>query len=417
MAEYDGQIYLDLCDPDWRAVEIDGEDWRIIARSPAKFRRPRGSQPIPMPERGGSIEELRPFLNVDDNAWVLIKAFLVATLRSSIPCPILLVKGEQGSGKTTSCRVISSLIDPRTSALRGAPREVRDLIAAARNSYVVCFDNLSRLPEELADAACRLATGGGFGGRELYTDHDEATFDAIRPLVFNAIPDLGAARPDFLDRALIVEFNNIESEQRRDEERFWSDFSTVRPRIHGALLDAVVAGLRNLPSVSIERLPRMADFANWATACEPGLSLKADEFLKTYKANRSEARNLALESSPLYEPLRDLAGVGFAGSIADLLLRLNELASESERRSVRWPKAANALSNLLRRMAGNLRAVGISIDFSRADRLGKRIVSVRSMVGKRSSVISASRSVSRERTTDQDNSPCTSSEKPFSDEC
>ena len=47
----------------------------------------------------------------------------------------------------------SSLIDPRTSALRGVPREVRDLTAAARNSWLVCFDNLSRLPEDLADAA------------------------------------------------------------------------------------------------------------------------------------------------------------------------------------------------------------------------------------------------------------------------
>jgi hypothetical protein len=76
----------------------------------------------------------------------------------------------------------------------------------------VCFDNLSRLPEDLADAACRLATGGGFGGRQLYSDHDEAIFDATRPLVFNAIPDLGTARPDFLDRALIVEFLSMNTE-------------------------------------------------------------------------------------------------------------------------------------------------------------------------------------------------------------
>ena len=109
-------------------------------------------------------------------------------------------KGEQGAGKSTACRVISSLIDPRTSALRGVLREVRDLTAAARNSRLVCFDNLSRLPEDLADAACRLATGDGFGGRQLYSDHDEAIFDATRPLVFNAIPDLGTARPDFLDQ-------------------------------------------------------------------------------------------------------------------------------------------------------------------------------------------------------------------------
>ena len=126
---------------------------------------------------------------------------LVAALLPDLPLAILVAKGEQGAGKLTACRVIGSLIDSRTSALRGVPREGT---AAARN-WLVCFDNLSRLPEDLAGAACRLATGGGFGGRQLYRDHSEAVFDATRPLVFNAIPDLGTARLDFLDRALVVE--------------------------------------------------------------------------------------------------------------------------------------------------------------------------------------------------------------------
>ena len=248
VAEHGGRLYLDLCDRDWRAVEIDDEGWRVVDRPPAKFRRTRGAQPLPEPERGGSLEELRPFFNVDHHGWILIRAFLVAALRPGFPLPILVAKGEQGAGKSTACRVISSLIDPRTSALRGVPREVRDLTAAARNSWLVCFDNLSRLPEELADAACRLATGGGFGGRQLYSDHDEAIFDATRPLVFNAIPDLGTARPDFLDRALIVEFLSIKPETRRDEARFWREFSERQPRILGALLDAAVAGLQQSPA-------------------------------------------------------------------------------------------------------------------------------------------------------------------------
>lgn len=133
------------------------------------------------------------------------------------------------------------------------------LIAAANNSWIVCFDNLSQLPDELADAACRLATGGGSGGQELYSDHDQAVFDAIRPMVFNAIPDLGAARPDFLDRTSIVEFSELKPEMRCDEARFWREFDGARGRILGALLDAAVAGLRNLPEVRIDHPPRMAE--------------------------------------------------------------------------------------------------------------------------------------------------------------
>ena len=389
VANHRGKLYLDLCDRAWRAVEIDAEGWRIVNRPPPRFHRARGSRPLPAPERGGSLDELRRFLNVDHQGWTLIKAFLVATLRPSVPCPILVAKGEQGAGKTTACRIISALVDPRTGALRGVPREVRDLTAAARNSWIVCFDNLSHLPEELADAACRLATGGGFGGRELYSDHDEAIFDATRPMVFNAIPDLGAARPDFLDRAMIVDFLEMKPEMRRDEAQFWREFEKVRPRILGALLDAAAAGLRNLPNVRLDQPPRMADFAIWVNACEESLGMKPGEALTTYQSNRAETHNLALESSPLYEPVAQLAREGFSGTVAELHARLNCVMSESMRRSVRWPKAPNALGNALRRMASNLRAVGIEIQFSRADIRGRRVVSLvcASEPRKRSSVI------------------------------
>jgi hypothetical protein len=69
------------------------------------------------------------------------------------------------------------------------------------------------------------------------------------------------------------------------------------------------------------------------------------------------------------------------------------MMSESMRRSVRWPKAPNALSNALRRMASNLRAVGINIQFSRADIRGRRVVSLvrASEPRKRSSVIVSDR--------------------------
>ena len=309
VAEHGGRLYLDLCDRAWRAVEVDDEGWRVVDRPPAKFRRTRGAQPLPEPERGGSLEELRPFFNVDQHGWILVRAFLVAALRPGFPLPILVAKGEQGAGKSTACRVISSLIDPRTSALRGVPREVRDLTAAARNSWLVCFDNLSRLPEDLADAACRLATGGGFGGRQLYSDHDEAIFDATRPLVFNAIPDLGTTRPDFLDRALIAEFLSIKPEMRRDEAHFWREFSARQPRILGALLDAAVAGLRNLPRVKLERPPRLADFALWVSACDEALGMKPGVAMAACQANCAEARDLALRLpalQPLTESARDL---------------------------------------------------------------------------------------------------------------
>jgi hypothetical protein len=212
-------------------------------------------------------------------------------------------------------------------------------------------------------------------------------------MVFNAIPDLGATRPDFLDRAVIVEFLDMKPEMRRDEAQFWREFEEVRPRILGALLDGATAGLRNLPNVKLDAPPRMADFALWVTACEQSLGMKPGESLTAYGSNRSETHNLALESSPLCEPVAELAQEGFSGTVTELHTRLTGMISESMRRSVRWPKAPNALGNALRRMAANLRAAGIEIQFSRADTQGRRLVSLVSGSGprKRSSVADSDR--------------------------
>ena len=125
----------------------------------------------------------------------------------------------------------------------------------------------------------------GFGGRALYSDHDEAIFDATCPIVFNAIPDLAATRQDFLDRAVVVEFLDMTRAMRRDEAQFWPEFEEARPRILGALLDAVAAGLRNLPNIKLAQPPRMADFAIWVNACEESLEMKPGEALAAYQYN------------------------------------------------------------------------------------------------------------------------------------
>jgi hypothetical protein len=45
------------------------------------------------------------------------------------------------------------------------------------------------------------------------------------------------------------------------EEEFWRAFHADRPGILGAVLDAIVGGLHELPSIQLVELPRMADYA------------------------------------------------------------------------------------------------------------------------------------------------------------
>ena len=53
--------------------------------------------------------------------------------------------------------------------------------AAARNGWIVAFENLSKIDQELSDGMCRVATGAGFGTRTLYSDLDETLVAVCRP--------------------------------------------------------------------------------------------------------------------------------------------------------------------------------------------------------------------------------------------
>jgi hypothetical protein len=202
VAEHADRLYLDLADEHWRAVAIAPDGWRVLGCPPVRFRRSPGMLPLPVPERGGSTEALRSFLNLSSgNDFALVVAWLLAPLRSGGPYPILVISGEQGTAKTVLSKLLRALIDPNVAPVRALPREERELMIAANNGHLLVFDNLSGLPGWLSDALCRLASGGSFAVRQLYTNDEEVLFKAARPILLSGIEDV-IGRPDLADRVL-----------------------------------------------------------------------------------------------------------------------------------------------------------------------------------------------------------------------
>jgi len=362
LAAHGDAIYLDLCNEAWEAVEITATRWRVVSDPPVKFRRARGMLALPTPTRGGNINDLRPFVNVaHEDDFVLIVSHPLAALRPNLPCPVLVLHGEHGSAKSTTAKVEKKLVDPAEPLLRSLPRDSRDLYIAASNSWVVALDNVSGLRTWLSDDLCRLATGGGFATRELYSDDEEKIFSALRAITLNGIDEV-ATRSDLIDRCILVELPIIPKKKRRNEADFWRDFEKVWPGILGALLDAVVCGLRNLPATRLESCPRMADFATWMVACEPALGWPPGTFLKAYECNRSAANEVALEASLIGEPILEISRKGgFVGTATELLHELDEVANEKLKKEQGWPKNGRSVAGQLKRIAPNLRAKGICV--------------------------------------------------------
>jgi hypothetical protein len=366
----DGKIYLDLCRDDWRVVAIDADGWHILEASPLPFVRPAGLRPLPLPRRDQlGIAALRPLVDIpDEQEWKLYVLWLVACFRPKGPYPILILNGEQGSAKTGTIKLARRLIDPAKVEVAKPPKSESedDLMIAAKSQWLVAYDNLSSINEDLADALCRLATGAGLQTRKLFTDDEQSLIEACRSIALNGIPDV-ASRGDLADRAIVLTAEAIPEERRPEEAEVDRQFAEAAPGILGALLDGVATGLKSraAAAAAMKRKPRMADFAVFAAAAAPAFGWSAEQFLEAYEANRKTRVERVVEADSVAEAIHRLAterwSDGWEGTATELLKELEAAVSEGTRRQRRWPKGAGALSNRLTRAAPGLRRLGVLV--------------------------------------------------------
>lgn len=377
VARFNRKVYLDLCNNQCQVIEISKDGWNILNQSPVKFVRSQGSLPLPQPKICTDLTILRQFINVlSDDDWALVTCWLSFSLGGLGPYPILPLSGEQGSAKSTTASVLKKIIDPHKCLLRSMPRSEQDLMIAAMNSWIVSMDNISNIQPWMSDAICRLATGAASAGRTLFTDMDETILEARRPVIMNGIEEL-ATRSDLVDRCIVIELPIIPENNRRPEDVFWRDFEKAHPSILGALLHNVVRALNYIDSVSLEKYPRMADFAKWLVATEKGLGLKSNSILNAYFENRANANKDVLEASPIFVAVLKIAENGWSGTASELLsaIKLRVPPESIERKD--FPKTAQALSGAIKRIAPNLRKVGIEYTtFKTSGKNSKKVITL-----------------------------------------
>jgi hypothetical protein len=251
------------------------------------------------------------------------------------------------------------------------------LVIAARHNHVLAFDNLSTIRPMMADAFCRIATGGGFGTRKLHTDADEMLFSATRPCLLNGIPDL-ANRPDLADRAIVVTLPVIPATERKFEGEFNKALDATAPRIFAGLLDAVSTALANIGSVRLTERPRMADFAKWVTAAEPALGWPDGGFMDSYAANREHADRATVEGNPVALAIVKLLKdeIHWSGTMTDLKTTLRNKYPSLTDDPYSFPRQENKLSAAIRRIQPPLRRMGVELEFCRNGKSGERIVRI-----------------------------------------
>ena len=420
-ATVDGKLYIDICNDLWQAYEVDKQGWRIVSNPPIFFVRSPSMKPLPIAEHGNSrrgLKRLRKLLRVrDEKDFIVVVGFLLNALGGTGPFPVVSLNGEPGSTKTTHLKVLRSITDPNAVPVRSPPRDVRDVYVVATKSGMVAYNNISDLPPWLSDALCVVTEGSGDSRRELYTDEDESLIFACVPAMIAGVENV-ITRGDLADRTLYVGLTAVPESERRAEPEFWAEVEKEGPAILGALLNALVTGLKRLPTLELKTLPRMATFAKFVTACETEFWNEGD-FLAAYRANADNADVDVLEGDTAVSVLRAFVDdkTEWSGTATQLLDELVNIVKRPEREAetehaaavaaatamgrkydddaarlaailreardkVRetlgkgWPKKPHFLTGRLRKVGPQLRRAGIRIDWPLSHKHGRNITIV-----------------------------------------
>jgi hypothetical protein len=349
-----GRVVLDLGRPDGSCVVVTADGWTVETTPPddvvfAAWTRTDAA--LAVPERGGSVDELRELLGwkASDPNWLLVRGWLACALLGSIPRPMLAFLGKAGNGKTTVGRMLLGLLDPKPEGKLGSAfgKNRDDDESKALNNFLLAFDNLERVSEEGSNFLARLVTGDLVDKRKLYTSFGVVTAAYQRTGILTAIEMPTGLRADALDRLIPVQV--VLPDARLNERDLWAAWNDARGRILGGVLDDLVLALGD-GGENPDRL-RMADYGSalWAVG---------EDLYRAYADNVHDARSVMAAGDPFVGTLVGwLTEVGgeWTGT-ADEAVRVGRLYARGW-----WPDSARSFGSMLARVGTLLDEVGVSV--------------------------------------------------------
>ena len=363
-------IEIDLNNEKGECVLVTPDNWEITLPK-SRFLRSRNMGAIAYPMEGADEQVFLPyFRTLSHDEFMLMVAWTLFSFWPSGPYPILNVKGQRGSGKSTTSEFIKTVSDPVAMGQRRLPPDTPEqLFVAAKWCKLFVADNASSLNAKMSDAYCCLSTGAALGKRKQYSNDDEHLIDQCNPVIMNGITDI-ASRQDLLSRFLIVE---LASGKEIDEGQLRPAFEKDLPSMFGYLLNGLASALKNLPETLAPSGTRLVDFARVVTAAEEGLGWEKGSFMQALIDNQQSSATDAMTLHPLIRAIlalfRDHKQEEWQGTIQTLRDKLDRYAG-NDKLTPAWPKTAQHMSRELDRLKADMPKVGL--EFEKLQRTGNK---------------------------------------------
>jgi len=366
-------IELALCDSADTRVRVTANGYTVVDRdSETVFQERPTSLHLPRPSNTSALHLLRRYLNVSDAEVLLLYAYITYILCSP-KCKgskyvLLVLQGDQGTGKSLLCRLLQRIIDPSVLELQAFPSNSKDLPIILSNCHLVVLDNVRSFSPAVSDLLCTASTGGNISSRALYTNDTLHVLSLHGAIILNGIHGF-VVHSDLAQRCLTIRTLPIDGQQRIPEAELLKNFERDLPDIFAGLLELSSKIMAQLPNAIVTHPERMIEFSQWIAAMELALGLPQGEVQASYSRilNESQLDTLLDNSlaSAVIKFVSEQLDQRWRGTPAALLKELEEGRSPRELNSQDWPRNPIQLSKRLKSLKASLDSQGVKVEITR----------------------------------------------------
>ncbi len=366
-------MYYDLGRPDWKIMRIDGNGVKMVEmnENTPMFERRQNIQPQVEFDNSNpnALDELSTLLRIPENRRHLFKVHLVSLCLESIPVPMMVFSGEQGSAKTTTSRAVKQIIDPAAGGNAIAfPRSNDDLILNLSHRYLTTFDNVSLIDKVKSDTLCTAITGIGQAKRKLFHDQEEVILSYRRKIIINGI-GVTIERPDLLDRSIFYHLESPKRSERITEQEFNEKFVSLLPKILGKVASVLQTALQTQQQIRSEVVQeRMADFTVYGEAISRALGYPENSFVELYRSITEQKAIETIENHPLVRAIEIIMGNQnhYEKTVQKFFEEIRKTAINESLNTNQsfFPSSANRVRGSIERISSYLRKLGYKINIS-----------------------------------------------------
>jgi len=371
------EIYYDLGSKDYKAVKITKNRISIVKidEKTPMFVRPSSlyEQVKPKYDNKNAIEDLADLLLILDEDKIIFKPNLIGMFLESVAVPMQVATGSADSSKSTFTALLKRVVDPsgkiKENNLIGFPKKKEDLIAIESHRYMMAFDNVSEIDQEMSDELCRSITGGSNSARKYYTNSDESISSYKNKIILNGIiPRLDY--PDLQTRIITYQRKPLDHTNRLTDLELEDKFNKLLPQVLGCIFKTLQKSLKAYPTVKkqVKPIQRLADFEIWGETIAQCLGYEPRAFLKAYDRKIKEDAINTKESHVIVDLIASIMeGRQVYENQAKILFNEIKARAEDEgidvkSRYVYFPKLPNQLTRELTKVNPILKQMGFIVN-------------------------------------------------------